>query len=361
MSGPAPAKRPRGAWESDTGPDEAQHRFIDSEELQLHASSDSCWVAIDGFVYDVTNFHHPGGNDRLFDRGGKDVSKAFAAIRHSDAAHRHLRRLLIGQLNSSAPPAEAAPLHPPSSQLTATSDAVAEPPRGPIRLLKEGANHRLPRNGEPLWSTRCRGFLPAYDPVVVPGPPYEVLTELVAALPTSLASGGFRALVDAASPRFAALEAALSAETQAPDCKMPCVPPCRPYIRHAPAGQRPTPHADLAALGAAAARRAGARPLTLWLRGQGLCARQRGGGWRAARPCFLRAAVALRVGAVAPPPDHRLRRLRAVQLGAYRRRRPDDARECAPAQPFHRPARRGAAAGAWWPSWPRWIVPRGSF
>ena len=36
-------------------------------------------------------------------------------------------------------------------------------------------------------------FGTAYDPPVSLGPPSEVLTELVAALPTSLASGSFRA------------------------------------------------------------------------------------------------------------------------------------------------------------------------
>ena len=63
-----------------------------------------------------------------------------------------------------------------------------------------------------MWSTRCRGFLPAYDPVSTLRPPYEVLTELVAALPASLASGGFRALVDQQAARLAALGAAVAAE-----------------------------------------------------------------------------------------------------------------------------------------------------
>ena len=43
-------------------------------------------------------------------------------------------------------------------------------------------------------------------------PPYEVLTELVAALPASLASGDFRALVDQQAARLAALGAAVAAE-----------------------------------------------------------------------------------------------------------------------------------------------------
>jgi hypothetical protein len=35
----------------------AELRQIDSEEMKSHATPDSCWVSIDGLVYDVTNFH----------------------------------------------------------------------------------------------------------------------------------------------------------------------------------------------------------------------------------------------------------------------------------------------------------------
>ena len=195
----------------------AELRQIDSEEMKSHATPDSCWVSIDGLVYDVTNFHHPGGNDRLFDRGGKDITKAFGAIRHSDAACKHLRRLLIGQINTSQapPPSEASLLRTPSSPLlAAAAEGGAAESRAPLRFLKAGATHRLPRPGEAVWSTRCRGFLPAYDPVSTLGPPYEVLIELVAALPTSLASGDFRALVDQQAARFAAVEAAVATEQE---------------------------------------------------------------------------------------------------------------------------------------------------
>ena len=34
----------------------AELRQIDSEEMKSHATPDSCWVSIDGLVYDVTNF-----------------------------------------------------------------------------------------------------------------------------------------------------------------------------------------------------------------------------------------------------------------------------------------------------------------
>lgn len=41
-------------------------------ELDKHRSKDSCWMAIEGKVYDVTNFldEHPGGEDFLLDNAG---------------------------------------------------------------------------------------------------------------------------------------------------------------------------------------------------------------------------------------------------------------------------------------------------
>ena len=38
-------------------------RVISLEELQMHATQDDCWVAIDGKVYDFTGFleDHPAG------------------------------------------------------------------------------------------------------------------------------------------------------------------------------------------------------------------------------------------------------------------------------------------------------------
>ena len=73
-----------------------------------------------------------------------------------------------------------------------------------LLLLRRGAPWRpVAPHGSPRAST---------PQVRTLEPPYEVLTELVAALPTSLASGDFRALVDAQAARLAAVEAAVAAE-----------------------------------------------------------------------------------------------------------------------------------------------------
>ena len=42
-------------------------KTITKEELAKHNTADSCWLAIDGNVYDVTDFamSHPGGEEVL--------------------------------------------------------------------------------------------------------------------------------------------------------------------------------------------------------------------------------------------------------------------------------------------------------
>ena len=171
------------------------------DEVAEHNSTSSCWLVIDNLVYDVTNFHHPGGNDRLFDLAGTDVTQNFMAIGHSMAAHRQLRRLLIGRLQSDAHEPPPAPRVP-----AGYADTIER------RALRGGSTHRLPRPNEPLWSTRSRGFLPTRDPLKELPPAYSVLTELVACLPTALADGSFRRLVEADAAHFEPLTNLIASE-----------------------------------------------------------------------------------------------------------------------------------------------------
>jgi flavocytochrome c len=58
---------------------------ISLEELSKHNTKDDIWVAIDGVVYDLTEFapEHPSGFQSIFDLAGKDGSEAFAAVHNS--------------------------------------------------------------------------------------------------------------------------------------------------------------------------------------------------------------------------------------------------------------------------------------
>ena len=55
---------------------------ISVAELGKHNTEDSCWVSIDGKVYDFTSFldEHPAGAEAILKYGGQDGSEIFHAI-----------------------------------------------------------------------------------------------------------------------------------------------------------------------------------------------------------------------------------------------------------------------------------------
>lgn len=55
--------------------------------MQKHNTAASCWVIIDGHVYDVTAFipSHPGGAGIILANGGRDVTRLFAPVHPRDA------------------------------------------------------------------------------------------------------------------------------------------------------------------------------------------------------------------------------------------------------------------------------------
>lgn len=71
-------------------------KLISKRELQRHDRIGDLWIAVNGFVYDVSDFQHPGGKDKLVSRGGTDCSKDFNAVGHKNA-DQHLDRLKVGR------------------------------------------------------------------------------------------------------------------------------------------------------------------------------------------------------------------------------------------------------------------------
>lgn len=57
--------------------------LITLEELSSHTSEASCWVALGGIVYDVTEFvrEHPGGAEAVLGAGGQDLEGFWAQYR----------------------------------------------------------------------------------------------------------------------------------------------------------------------------------------------------------------------------------------------------------------------------------------
>jgi cytochrome b involved in lipid metabolism len=86
-------------------PTTSANKGITTSDLAKHTNENSCWMAINGNVYDVTKYisSHPGGNLILLGCG-KDATDLFTGIasmgkRHSSRAQSLLAQLLVGQLS----------------------------------------------------------------------------------------------------------------------------------------------------------------------------------------------------------------------------------------------------------------------
>lgn len=69
-----------------------------AEDVRPHNTDKSCWIAVHGEVYDVTEFleEHPGGYDIIVASSGRDATQDFDEIGHSQAARDMLKRYKVG-------------------------------------------------------------------------------------------------------------------------------------------------------------------------------------------------------------------------------------------------------------------------
>ena len=77
------------------------------DDLAKHNSDSSLWIAIDGTVYDITNFasKHPGGKAILMSVGGRDATKKFNVLHEYEVLRDALAKGLVvekGKLASSS-------------------------------------------------------------------------------------------------------------------------------------------------------------------------------------------------------------------------------------------------------------------
>lgn len=71
-----------------------------TSELAIHNSSSSCWLGVDGGVYDVTKYiasgAHRAGNAIILEYCGQDASSVFSV--HNSSGYNTLAQYLIGNL-----------------------------------------------------------------------------------------------------------------------------------------------------------------------------------------------------------------------------------------------------------------------
>ena len=100
-----PKPLPKPVTTSSAAPDSVMTFTL--EQLAEHSDKTSCWIAIDGKVYDVTPFVASGlhpGKEAILQGCGKDATELFntrpmgSKTSHSERARKMLPKYLIGEL-----------------------------------------------------------------------------------------------------------------------------------------------------------------------------------------------------------------------------------------------------------------------
>ncbi|KAL5562100.1 hypothetical protein UlMin_031847 [Ulmus minor] len=77
-------------------------------DVAQHNSRETCWLIIEGKVYDVTKFleDHPGGDDVLLSVTGKDATDDFEDVGHSTSAKAMMDEFYVGDMDTSTIPSK---------------------------------------------------------------------------------------------------------------------------------------------------------------------------------------------------------------------------------------------------------------
>ncbi|KAF9103374.1 hypothetical protein BGX27_010607 [Mortierella sp. AM989] len=80
----------------------SEKKVFTNADLADHCSRKSLYLAIEGKVYDCTDFidEHPGGEEVLIDEAGKDATESFNDVGHSDEARDMLTKMYVGDYKS---------------------------------------------------------------------------------------------------------------------------------------------------------------------------------------------------------------------------------------------------------------------
>ncbi|CCM00779.1 uncharacterized protein FIBRA_02821 [Fibroporia radiculosa] len=97
-------------------------KHITYQEVQRHSTSESCWVIINGQVYDATSVlkWHPGGAGVIVRNSGKDATKAFVPIHPPDTLQQLPIAAHLGPVDPATMPTDA---HQPTEEELRVAEA----------------------------------------------------------------------------------------------------------------------------------------------------------------------------------------------------------------------------------------------
>lgn len=76
-----------------------EYRLIPMSEVALHRTQGDLWVALYGYVYDLSTFNtHPAGIETLVPLSGRDATHEFIEQLHSARELRKIAKFRIGKL-----------------------------------------------------------------------------------------------------------------------------------------------------------------------------------------------------------------------------------------------------------------------
>jgi len=76
--------------------------FIGAETVAAHDKWEDCWVTINGFAYDVTEWlvRHPGGGSMIYEWAGGDATSSFEGYRHSVQARNLMSAYRVAEVET---------------------------------------------------------------------------------------------------------------------------------------------------------------------------------------------------------------------------------------------------------------------
>ncbi|KAI0195054.1 FMN-dependent dehydrogenase-domain-containing protein [Astrocystis sublimbata] len=101
---------------------------LSAQEIASHRSTSSCWIVVDGKVYDVTSYldAHPGGAAILIKQGGTDATHEFRKIHSPDILEYLPPNACLGTVDAAA--RAALPISSAGAGSTAEMDVATEAP-----------------------------------------------------------------------------------------------------------------------------------------------------------------------------------------------------------------------------------------